>query len=192
MHFLDEVTLQNNYVKIVPMSEEHVKGLSEIVDHEMWQYMMAAFPDGEVGMRHYVVEAIDENGFFPFTVLDVNSGKVLGSTGFYDYSPSQGRIDLGSTFYARDSWGTKTNASCKYMMLKYAFEDLDLYRVGFRADSRNERSISALKKLGAKYEGTMIGHRVSAGVGRGDSSYFAILQDDWPQVSKNLLNRIDS
>ena len=42
------------------------------------------------------------------------------------------------------------NKHCKYLLLEFAFEKMEVCRVEFRADLRNKRSIAAMKSIGCK------------------------------------------
>ncbi len=104
--------------------------------------------------------------------------------------PSQGRVELGSTFYAREWWGGTTNPACKYLLLRHAFEDLGVARVALRADARNSRSLGAIRRLGAVPEGVLRSHRVAPDGSRQDTAYFSVLRDEWPTVRDGLLARL--
>ena len=45
------------------------------------------------------------------------------------------------------------NRQCKYLLLSYAFETLEMERVEFRADARNQRSLAAMQGIGCTLEG---------------------------------------
>lgn len=84
--------------------------------------------------------------------------KIIGSTRFYEIYPEHNRLAIGYTWYIPELWGSLANAECKLLLLWYAFLSLQMTRVEFFVDSRNERSRAAVKKLGAKEEGIMRKH----------------------------------
>ncbi len=153
--------------------------------------MATPTPVGEVGMANYIEDAISAPDVFAFAIIDAVNGEVVGSTAFCGVDTDQGRLDIGRTFYDRSLWGRVVNPACKFLLMEYAFETWGLYRVAMRADSRNVRSINAITRLGATYEGTLRGFRVSPDGSRCDSMSFSILFPDWPVVRKGLLDRID-
>ena len=75
-------------------------------------------------------------------------------------------------------------------LLSQAFDEWDLARVALRADSANSRSISAILRLGASAEGVLRSHRVRPDGSRGDTAYFSVLADEWPQVRAGLRDRL--
>jgi RimJ/RimL family protein N-acetyltransferase len=75
-------------------------------------------------------------------------------------------------------------------MLRHAFETHKVQRVALRADARNARSLSAIRKLGAHFEG--INRRSSIdrfGVCR-DMATFGIIPEDWAGIRDGLIKRL--
>ena len=69
---------------------------------------------------------------------------------------------------------------------------LELERVAFRTDIRNERSQRAIERLGAVKEGI---HRHEMRRRDGswrDSVHYAILRSEWPGAKERLLQRLGS
>ncbi|MFF2269165.1 GNAT family N-acetyltransferase [Cellulosimicrobium cellulans] len=194
-----DTTLEGFGVRLVPLDESHAPALGTLVDDGIWAGMSSRVPAGTDAMTGYVRDAVAAPGRLAFAVVGAGSGDasdgaevVRGSTSLYEWVPSQGRIELGSTFYAREWWGGVTNPACKYLLLRHAFEDLDVARVALRADARNSRSLGAIRRLGAVPEGVLRSHRVAPDGSRQDTAYFSILLDEWPTVRDGLLARLDA
>jgi len=83
-----------------------------------------------------------------FIIRDVDTGKTLGSTRFYDLKPLDNEIKIGYTFFSRDCWGKGINKQVKTLMLNYAF--IYIEKVIFHIGTQNIRSQIAIEKLGAK------------------------------------------
>ncbi|KLN34010.1 GNAT family acetyltransferase [Cellulosimicrobium funkei] len=194
-----DTTLEGFGVRLVPLDESHAPALGALVDDGIWAGMSSRVPAGTDAMSGYVRDAVAAPGRLAFAVVGAGSGDasdgaevVRGSTSLYEWVPSQGRVELGSTFYAREWWGGVTNPACKYLLLRHAFEDLGVARVALRADARNSRSIGAILRLGAVPEGVLRSHRVAPDGSRQDTAYFSILLDEWPTVRDGLLARLDA
>ncbi|MFE6234520.1 GNAT family N-acetyltransferase [Cellulosimicrobium sp. NPDC057862] len=192
-----DTTLEDFGVRLVPLDESHAPALGALVDDGIWAGMSSRVPSGTDAMAGYVRDAVAAPGRLAFAVVGpaadgASDGAevVRGSTSLYEWVPSQGRVELGSTFYARPWWGGVTNPACKYLLLRHAFEDLDVARVALRADARNSRSIGAIRRLGAVPEGVLRSHRVAPDGSRQDTAYFSILLDEWPTVRDGLLARL--
>ncbi len=186
-----EIVLVGYGFRLEPLSQAHVGALAKIVDQAMWSGMATPTPVGEVGMANYIEDALSAPDVFAFAVIDTINNEVCGSTAYCGVDEAQGRLEIGRTFYDRAQWGRVVNPACKFLLLEYAFETWGMYRTAMRADSRNSRSISAITRLGATYEGTLRGFRLAPDGSRCDSMSFSIVHPDWPVVRDGLLTRID-
>ena len=75
--------------------------------------------------------------------------------------------------------------------MEFAFEKLNLERVGFRANNLNLRSINAMKSIGCIEEGILRNFSTDAKGNRIDAIVLSILKDEWfTTVKQNLKNRI--
>jgi len=82
-----------------------------------------------------------------FIVLDVEDGRVIGSSRYYGFDEKKSEVEIGWTFLARSHWGGVYNGEMKQLMLRHAFRFVD--RVIFVVGSRNLRSQRAVEKIGA-------------------------------------------
>jgi len=192
--FDDDIILEDERVLLRPLQQSdliHLKTFA-LNEPETWTYSLA-LPDSEVKMRNYISKALDAREAeeaYPFIVFDKLKNTHAGSTRFYDINWHHKSYSLGYTWYGQDFRGTGLNTHCKYLQLKYAFEDWHLERVEFRADNRNSRSIKAMKNLGATAEGVLRSN-CSAPNGRRDSIVLSILKSEWfESVKPLLLNRL--
>ena len=83
------------------------------------------------------------------------------------------------------------NVETKLLLLEHAFERCGLQRVEFKTDARNLRSRGALLALGAQFEGIARKH-MALPDGTRDSAWYAIVDDDWPEVKARLIGRLES
>ncbi|MCE1176924.1 MAG: GNAT family N-acetyltransferase [Burkholderiales bacterium] len=126
-----------------------------------------------------------------YVVVDNPTGKLLGSSRFYNHNALVPHAYIGYTWYDTDVMGTHVNPETKLLMLSYAFETLNLLRVGFEVDVDNLRSRAAVLKLGAKHEGILRHHRRRWSDGAlSNTDSFSILMDEWAQVKEKLLQRL--
>ncbi|MFD2743349.1 MULTISPECIES: GNAT family N-acetyltransferase [Sphingobacterium] len=82
-----------------------------------------------------------------FLIVEKQTGKIIGSTRYYDYDVENKSIFVGYTFYATAYWGKGINPIVKRMMLDYIFPFVDTVRFHVGAD--NLRSQIAVTRLGA-------------------------------------------
>ncbi|MCW3087799.1 MAG: acetyltransferase, ribosomal protein N-acetylase, partial [Sediminibacterium sp.] len=118
---------------------------------------------------------------------DKRSGEYAGCTRFYDIQLLYKTLQLGYTWYGQKFQGTGLNKHCKYLLLQFAFEEMGMERVEFRADNTNERSIAAMKSIGCIEEGVLRSQMPKAGGGRRDSIVLSILKTEWESGVKEKL-----
>ncbi len=118
------------------------------------------------------------------------AGTVVGMSAFLDFSPKDARLEIGATAYDRSMWGSHVNPETKLLLLGYAFDVMGAGRVQLKADARNARSQQAMARLGARYEGTLRRHQRRRDGTVRDSVLFSVVAEDWPEVRKNLEDRL--
>ena len=162
---------------------------------ELWTYSLVAVA-GEGNLKNYIGSALtdrDAGKEYPFIVYDKRSGEYAGSTRFYDLQPVQKTLQLGYTWYGKKFQGSGLNKHCKYLLLSFAFEQLGMERVEFRADHQNLKSIAAMKSIGCIEEGVLRSHTLKADGSRRTSIVLSILKAEWgngvkEKLAKQLLN----
>lgn len=90
--------------------------------------------------------AIESGG--AFLIFNQSTGKVIGSTRFYDWDSEKRSISIGYTFFAREYWGGIYNPAAKALLINHAFQFVD--EVHFHIGALNLRSQKAIEKLGAE------------------------------------------
>jgi len=128
----------------------------------------------------------------PFAVRRLADQSLVGSTSYLDPVMHHRRVEIGSTWYVPEEWGTKTNPECKYLLLLHAFDVMHLNRVSLCTDLRNVHSQAAIEKLGAVKEGILRSHMITQGDRIRDTVSYSIIADEWPQVKERLQARLDS
>lgn len=121
----------------------------------LWKYMVRKM-DSLKDMETLVIEALKnlEKGIeLPFVVIDKVSHNIIGSTRLYDISYGRKTVELGSTFYDKSVRRTSVNTECKYLLLQYAFEELEMVRVQIKTDVQNIGAQKAIERIGGIKEG---------------------------------------
>ena len=182
--------LENDFVRLEVLNAAHFKYLKEFV-HQVESWKLSTIQvETEKDMEDYINIAIQnyhEKTQIPFVVFDKITQKFVGSTRLYEINTKNKTAKLGYTWYAKEAQGTKVNKSCKFLILDYAFEKLDVQRIEFNADTRNEKSINAMKSIGAEIEGVLRNHTVLPDGYRRDTIVLSILKNDWQNSLKKKL-----
>ena len=190
--FSDQMILEDDLVLLRPLSLSDVENLLDISENEpeTWEYSLVR-ADGKTNLENYIqlaLEAKAKGTEFPFIIFDKKSGKYAGSTRFYDINFNFKTLQLGYTWYGKDFRGTGLNKHCKFLLLQFAFETLEMERVEFRADNNNVRSIAAMKSIGCTVEGVLRSHMpTSDSIIRRDSIVLSILRTEWETHAKDYL-----
>lgn len=197
MNFFENVVLKGKYIQLEPLTDAHAFELSEASkDGDLWKLWFCSVPNPE-NINEYIDAA--KNQFknresIPFAVREINNGelgRVVGTTRLMKIDEKNKRLEIGFTFYAASKHGTLCNTEAKYLLLKYAFEDLNCIAVEFRTHFLNHRSRRAIEKLGAKQDGILRNHVIMNGVLR-DTVVFSIIESEWPTIKYHLNFKLDN
>lgn len=193
MNFESDIILENERVRLSPLKKSDFELLLpySLNEPEIWDYSLLP-GDGAKNLNIYIdlaIEARDNKTSYAFLVYDKEKQEVAGTTRFYDVQPTHNTVQLGYTWYGKEFQRTGLNRQCKLLMLTYAFEQLNMDRVEFRADTNNARSIAAMKAIGCTPEGILRSNCASPS-GRRDSIVLSILKNEWQEVKRNLIQKI--
>ena len=126
----------------------------------------------------------------PFATVSREHG-IVGSTRYLALRPEHRSVEIGWTWLHPSAWGTGANVEAKLLQLEHAFDVLGCRRVEFKTDALNERSRGALEALGASFEGIHRKHMLVRDGENRDSAWYAIFDDEWPEVRARLERRLD-
>jgi len=184
------VTLEGNYVRLEPMSEEHIPGLTAIGAGQLfWDFMVYGNVNTLDDMRSWVHDMLaraEKGTDLPFVAIHLASGRVAGATRYLNILPKDRGLEIGGTWYGLEFQRTPVNTECKYLLLKHAFETLGCIRVQLKTDLRNERSQKAIERIGAQKEGVLRNHMILPDGRIRHSVYYSILDSEWDEVKKRL------
>ncbi|MCZ6776979.1 MAG: GNAT family N-acetyltransferase, partial [Ignavibacteria bacterium] len=124
---------------------------------EIWKYSTNNLTTKEA-LEEFISVALAERkagGSYPFVICDKKKKATAGSTRYGNISWKDKRIEIGWTWLGVDFQRTGLNRACKHVLLKYAFESLEMERVEFKTDVLNQQARQALLKIGAKEEGVL-------------------------------------
>lgn len=194
-NFKEDYILENDVVRLQPLQaidfEELVK--FSINESELWSFN-ANGPDNPENLKKYIDKALSQKEKqleYPFVVFDKVKNQMAGSTRFYNINLDAKHLEIGFTWYGKEFQGTSLNKNCKFLLLEFAFEKMQLERVGFRANNLNQRSIAAMKSIGCIEEGILRNFSTDAKGERIDAIVLSILKNEWfASVKENLKNRI--
>ena len=189
------VTLTSPIVRLEPLRPDHAEALSLArvgLDAELWRFIPTPVTSPEE-MHAYVATALDEQArgvSLPFAIVDTAGDAVIGSTRYANIDVRNLRLEIGWTWLARSHQRTRANTAAKRLLLGHAFEALGANRVEFKTDMLNEKSRTAIARIGGVQEGIFRQHVVCASGRIRDTVYFSILATEWPAVARRLDERL--
>jgi len=190
------VVLTGKYVRLEPMTEEHVPGLAKIgVGQTFWDFMLYGDINTVDDMRNWVRDILaraEKGTDLPFVAIQLASGRVAGATRYLNILPNDRGLEIGGTWYGPEFQRTVVNTECKYLLLSHAFESLGCIRVQLKTDLRNERSQKAIERIGAVKEGVLRNHMILPDGRYRHSVFYSILDTEWPDVKNRLEEMMES
>lgn len=184
------VVLTGKHVRLEPLSEAHVPGLTEIGSgQDFWNFMLYGDIQTEADMRNWVLDimARGKRGTdLPFAVIHLASGRAAGATRYLNILPRDRGLEIGGTWYGTEFQRTAVNTECKYLLLTHAFETLGCIRVQLKTDLLNVRSQKAIERIGAVREGVLRNHMILPDGRIRHSVFYSIIDSEWEGVKKRL------
>lgn len=115
-------------------------------DPKIWEL----HPDSEryqrdIFQQRFFAGALTSGG--ALVIEESDSGRIIGSSRYYEWNPDTKEISIGYTFIERSHWGVGTNQELKELMLNHIYQWA--VAVWFHVGKINIRSRRAVEKLGA-------------------------------------------
>jgi RimJ/RimL family protein N-acetyltransferase len=196
-------------VRLERLSPDHVAALTAAATEDRSTYDLAPVPRDEAAMKAYVEAALADRASLPFTVFAKSpTERVVGSTRFMNLEwwtwpagpiDTEGEprrreagdgpdvVEIGHVWLARVAQRTVVNSAACLLLMRHAFETWRVHRLVLKTDARNERSRTAIIRLGAEFEGILRQHQPAAdGVVR-DTAMFSVTRSEWPRVERGLV-----
>ena len=190
---LEPLVLRGGYLQLEPLAATHTDELCAAgADPAIWTWYPRP-ADTADGMRAFVEQglAMQRGGqALVFVQRRLADRAVMGSTRLVITSAPDYRAEIGWTWLNPRHQRSAANTEAKYLLLRHAFETLDLLRVEFKTDALNQASRRALARIGAQEEGTHRSHMITATGRIRDSVYFSIVDSDWPRVRQGLERKL--
>jgi N-acetyltransferase len=154
----------------------------------IWEFTMAKIKSA-ADFRKYFDTALEEKAqhrSYPFAIFDKVQKEYLGCTRFGNIDPKNRKLEIGWTWLHPKLHGSGFNKHCKFLLLRFCFETLQLIRVELKTSSLNIRSQKAMLKIGAVQEGTLRKNFINDDGTVRDSVYFSFLEEEWPGVKEGV------
>ena len=191
LNFSEHIILENDRVRLEPLDKSKhfdiLLALSE-KDPTLLKYSPSPFGTPDSMEKYFDIYNRDFTAQtrYAFAIFDKKPQQFAGCTSCGNVSNHNQKLEIGWTWLSKAFQGTGLNKNCKYLILKFAFETLGFERVELKTDERNEQSKKAIKKIGAKYEGTLRSNTLMLDGFRRSTCYYSILKSEWEDVKGNI------
>ncbi|OKL39923.1 GNAT family N-acetyltransferase [Pontibacter flavimaris] len=189
MNFRKDILLQDSRVLLRPYVPSDLQELTAIAfDEDIWRYMPTRISNDEElrAWAHTVENGFTNGTRYTFMIVDSATGQLAGSTSYGNISLADRRLEIGWTWLSSAFRGTGLNRHCKFLLLQYAFEQLQMERVELKTDVLNQRSRRAMRKIGATEEGVLRSHTQMHDGRRRDTIFYSILKPEWPGIRQRV------
>jgi RimJ/RimL family protein N-acetyltransferase len=188
-HWPEDITLLGDYVRIDPLSVNHLNDLQDVVrDGELNLLWYTFIPNAddmleEINKR---LKLREMGSMQPFAIIDIATGLAIGMTTFMNIDATNRRVEIGSTWLSKSTQRTFINTESKLLLMAHAFEKLNCIAVEFRTHFINTQSRKAIERLGAKFDGILRNHSIMPNGTLRDTAVYSIIKSEWPTVKSHL------
>jgi len=181
--------LENERVKLTLLDLSNYKHLIPIGAQENLVRYSPSKIDTPEDLKDFVQKVVDDyyhKAAIPFIIFDKRTNTYAGCTRFMNIDWNNKVLHIGSTWIGREFHGTGLNKHMKFLMLQYAFEDLNFEKVEFRIDERNIRSRKAVEKIGGKLEGILLKNVYLTDGFKRNTCCYGILKEEWEAIKNTI------
>lgn len=154
-------------------------------DDSDWTYLPAGPFDSPASYRDWVHAQSQMGDPRHYAVVDASAGRAVGTLALMRHDPTNGAIEVGWVVFSRAMQRTPLSTEAHFLLMRYVFDELGYRRYEWKCDSRNAPSRRAAERLGFTFEGTFRQSTIYKGRSR-DTSWFSLLDRDWPQVKQSF------
>jgi RimJ/RimL family protein N-acetyltransferase len=182
-------TLTGHVAILRPLLAGHAAALLDAArDGELWKLKVSVIPGPETVVS-YIAAALagrEAGTVMPFVIVRRRDDRIVGSTRFWKIDLVNRKLEIGHSWLSASMQRTGLNTEAKYLLLAYAFDVMRCVRVQFTTDELNEKSRTAILRIGAKQEGIVRHERIMPDGRKRNSVRFSIIDSEWAGVRDGL------
>lgn len=146
MDFDLQPTLNGEHLQLRPLRPDDLDALWEVArDPLVWDQHPDQTRHTRIGFERFFADALAGGAL---AVIERSSGRIIGSTRFYEWDPAVREVAIGYTFLAREFWGGAANREMKRLLIEHASRHV--HAIWFHVGKANLRSRRAMEKIGGE------------------------------------------
>ena len=181
---MDTPLFQGELVRLTAVDPEKDSGAFSrwSGDSEYWRLLASdpAFMFSPQKSKEWLEKTLkeDEQNLFMFMIRRLEDDRLIGEVGLDGVQWNQGDTFIGIGLGERDFWGKGYGTDAMRVILRYAFNELNLHRVSLNVFEYNRRALRSYEKVGFKVEGRARKFLCREGK-RWDLIFMGILREEW-------------
>ncbi|MEO7134142.1 MAG: GNAT family protein [Vicinamibacterales bacterium] len=178
--------LIGRYCRLEPVDvDRHAPDLyqaySEATDGRDWTYLFVGPFSDFASYRDYLTKASAGSDPLHHAIIDLATGKAVGTAALMRIEPAHGVIEVGHITYSPRLQRTPAATEAMYLLMHRVFDELGYRRYEWKCDDNNLRSRAAAVRYGFTFEGIFRQAIVYKQRSR-DTAWFSIIDSEWRQI----------
>jgi RimJ/RimL family protein N-acetyltransferase len=174
--------------------ERHAEELYEAYrgapDSRDWTYLSAGPFTSADAYREYLSKAATLTDPMHHTVIDLATGKAVGTLALMRIDAANGVIEVGHVTYSPLLKRTRIATEALALLMQYVFDDLGYRRFEWKCDALNAPSRDAALRYGYTFEGIFRQAIVTRGRNR-DTAWYSIVDSEYPALREAYAQWLD-
>jgi RimJ/RimL family protein N-acetyltransferase len=191
----ERVVLDGRYCKLEPIDparhrEELFAASSPPDAKRRFRYLFEEPPATLADMDAWLAKAAVSTDPLVFAVIDKRTGRCEGRQTLMRIAPEHRCIETGSIYWGPAISRSAVATEANYLFARHVFDDLGYRRFEWKCDALNAPSRRAAERFGFTYEGHFRRAVIVKGRSR-DTTWFAMVDDDWPALKAAYARWLD-
>ncbi|MEO9863007.1 MAG: GNAT family protein [Yoonia sp.] len=187
-----DLTLSGRWAAIRPINAAtDVDGLWDVFQNapQVWDYLYGEAPVDKAAFTKIVHDNASRPMQPCYTITAADDPKPLGYACFWTVDPDMGSIEIGNVNLSPALQRTPIATEAFFLMIDWAIAN-GYRRVEWKCNALNMPSRKAAQRMGFSYEGVFRKHLIVKERNR-DTAWFALTDDDWPNVQSAFMKWFD-
>lgn len=174
-------TLTTPRLRLTEVEVEHAPAIFEILSNPEVLKYYGMDPLKELVQAENIVQHfrnnLDTKRGLRWAIINNHDNRFVGTIGLNNLAVGMKKAEIGFEIHP-DFWRSGITSEALHAVLDYAFQELDLHRMGAVTFPANDASIGLLKKQGFLKEGKLRSYLFQNGQSH-DALVFSLLRDEW-------------